>query len=669
MTGSYPIADVGTLALALALLVSLYTIGAAVLALRGRRAALLTSAGNGLYAVAALTTVAVGILEWAFVTHQFRLQYVADHTSRAQPLIYNISALWGGQDGSLLFWAWLLAIFGVIVLWQNRTQNRELLPYIVTFLAFTETFFLTLLLATSSPFAILASTPPDGTGLNPLLQNPGMFFHPVTQYIGYVGFTIPFAFGLAALVTGKLSDAWIRSTRRWSLVSWLFLSLGLLFGMRWAYVELGWGGYWGWDPVENAALIPWLTATAYLHSVMIQEKRGMLKVWNLVLVMLTFILSILGTFLTRSGVVQSVHAFGVSALGPYFLAFIAIVLFVFLYLLYTRLDRLQEENEMDSLVSREATFLLNNLILVGAAFATLWGTLFPMVSEVVTGKQVTVAAPFFNQVNGPIFFMLILLMGVCTLIGWRRASLHNLLRNFVGPLAVALVTAVALFALGVREALGLVAFSTAAFVLTTIVLEFYRALAVRVRQHGENPLAALVRLFARNRRRYGGYVVHLGIVCAVIGIAGSTFFQTSLQQNLKPGESMTLGPYTLSFAGFDDYVEADHEVIAARINVFENGAQIASLAPQKNYYSAVDQMTSEVAVRSTAREDLYVILAGWDQDGSATLKVIVNPLVVWLWVGFGVFMAGTLIAAWPDAREGRALARVRAREAVAAVGR
>jgi cytochrome c-type biogenesis protein CcmF len=669
MTGSYPIADVGTLALALALLISLYTIGAAVVAVRTRRAALLVSATNSVYVVAGLTTVAVAILEWAFVTHQFRLQYVAEHTSLAQPLIYNVSALWGGQEGSLLFWAWLLAVFGVVVLVQNRAQNRELIPYIITFLAFTETFFLTLLLFTSTPFSTLGVAPADGTGLNPLLQNPGMFIHPVTQYIGYVGFTIPFAFGLAALVTGKLSDAWIRSTRRWSLVSWLFLSLGLLFGMRWAYVELGWGGYWGWDPVENAALIPWLTGTAYLHSIMIQEKRGMLKVWNLVLVMLTFILSILGTFLTRSGVVQSVHAFGVSTLGPFFLAFIAIVLFVFLYLLYTRLDQLKEENEMDSLVSREATFLLNNLILVGAAFATLWGTLFPMVSEVVTGKQVTVAAPFFNQVNGPIFFMLILLMGVCTLIGWRRASLENLARNFVRPFAVALLTAVGLFALGVREALGLIAFSTAAFVLTTILLEFYRALAVRVRQHGENPPAALFHLFARNRRRYGGYVVHLGIVCAVVGITGSTFFQSDMQQNLKPGESLTLAPYTLSFEGFSDYVEADHEVIAAKVNVFENGALIATLSPQKNYYSAVDQMTTEVAVRSTAREDLYLILAGWDKDGSATLKVIINPLVTWLWVGFGVFIAGTLIAAWPDAREGRTLARVRAREVAAAVGR
>jgi len=369
---------------------------------------------------------------------------------------------------------------------------------------------------------MLDFTPVDGNGLNPLLQNPGMFIHPVTQYLGYVGFTIPFAFAMAALFTRRLSDVWIRTTRRWTIVSWLFLSLGLLFGMQWAYMELGWGGYWGWDPVENASLMPWLTGTAFLHSVMIQERRGMLKVWNLVLVMLTYCLSILGTFITRSGIIESVHAFGVSSLGPWFLVFLAVTLLSFLYLLFNRMNDLKEENELDSLLSRESSFLLNNLILVGAAFATLWGTIFPMISEAITGKKVTVGAPFFNQVNGPIFFALIVLVGICPLIGWRRATGENLIRNFLRPFVVGIVAAVVLFIIGVRDGLGLISFSTVAFVLATIILEYYRGTIARVHQYAENPAVAFVKLFESNRRRYGGYLVHVGVILSVIGIAGST---------------------------------------------------------------------------------------------------------------------------------------------------
>lgn len=668
MMAAWQLADVGQLALILGLVFAVYTAGAAVYSRLARRPEFLASAQNGVYVIAALTTLAVGILEFAFMTHLFQFEYVASHTSLKQPLLYNISALWGGQEGSLLFWAWLLALFAALVTFQNRNQNRELMPNVIAFTSLTEAFFLCLSVFVSGPFTLLDFVPADGTGLNPLLQNPGMFIHPITQYLGYVGFTIPFAFAMAALVTGRLSDIWIRTTRRWALVSWLFLSLGLLFGMRWAYVELGWGGYWGWDPVENAALIPWLTATAYLHSVMIQEKRGMLKVWNLVLIMLTFILSILGTFITRSGVIQSVHAFGVSAMGPFFLAFMGIVLLVFLYLLYTRLDKLKEENELDSLLSREATFLLNNLILVGAAFATLWGTVFPMISEVVQGKQVAVNAPFFNQVNGPIFLMLVLLMGICTLIGWRRASPEHLVRNLVPPLAVTTVTLVTLWFLGVRQPYGVVAFATAAFVLTTIVVEFYRGTLARRRQYSENLVVAHLNLVNKNRRRYGGYIVHIGVMLAAIGIAGSTFFQADTQQNLKPGETVSLNQYTVRFDGLKTANVDNHQAFAAALTVMEDGAVIGTLAPEKNYYPAVQQWTSEVAVRTTAREDLYLILAGWADDGSATLKIIINPLVVWLWIGFGVFIGGTIVAMWPDAREAQAIERARAREAWAGAG-
>lgn len=662
MMATWQLADVGKIAIIVGLVIAVYTIGAAIYGARTRNWPALASARNGIFVIAGLTTVAVGILVWALITKEFRLQYVAEHVSSDQPLLYNISALWGGQEGSLLFWVWILAIFSAVVLIQNRAQNRELIPYVIAFLALTEGFFLTLLIFASGPFVLLDSAPADGTGLNPLLQNPGMFIHPITQYIGYVGFAVPFAFAMAALVTGKLSDVWIRTTRRWALVSWLFLSLGLLFGMRWAYVELGWGGYWGWDPVENAALIPWLTGTAYLHSVMIQEKRGMLKVWNLVLIMLTFILAILGTFLTRSGVVQSVHAFGVSTLGPYFLGFMGLVLISFLYLLYTRLDRLHEDNELDSVLSREASFLLNNLILVAAAFATLWGTLFPMISEVVTGNQISVAAPFFNQVNGPLFLALVLLIGVCTLIGWRRASLENLIRNFTRPLMATVIALIAIFALGVRDGYGLVAYGAAAFVLSTLGFEFYRGVVARRRQYSENPPLAVFNLVAKNRRRYGGYIVHVGVVLAAIGIAGSTFYQIQTQENLKPGQSVTLGSYVVRFEGLKMVPAQNHQAVSAQVSVLENGSPVGNLSPEKDYYPASQQWQTEVAVRSSLREDLYIILAGWGDDQSATLKVIVNPLVTWLWLGFVIFISGTLIAMWPDPREARLLARVRMKE-------
>lgn len=654
------IAEVGNLTLALGLAVALYVLFAAIFSQVKKRGEFFASAKYGAYLLAGLTTLAVLILEWALVTHQFRFEYVANHVSNDQPLMYTLSALWGGQEGSLLFWVWLLTLFGAAVLLQHLGRRNHLIPWVIAFMAFTEAFFFALLVFITGPFVILPETPANGIGLNPLLQDPGMFIHPITQYLGYVGFTVPFAFALAALVTGDLGYEWIRTTRRWALFAWLFLSLGLLFGMRWAYVELGWGGYWGWDPVENAALIPWLTGTAYLHSIMIQEKRGMLKVWNLVLIMLTFLLSILGTFITRSGVIQSVHAFGVSSMGPLFLAYIAAVLVVFSYLLYLRIDQLKEENRLDSLWSREATFLLNNLILLGAAVATLWGTIFPMISEIIAGKQITVAAPFFNQINGPIFLALILLMGVCTLIGWRRASPEHLKRNFIPPFLVSVVTTVLLVVLGVRDVYGLVAFAASSFVLTTVLLEFYRGTRARMRMYHENAAVAHVQLVNKNRRRYGGYIVHIGVILAAIGIVGSTFFQTELQKNVLPGETVALGQYALQFQKLKMAQEHNAQVISADLVVYENGAQVDTMRPIKAYYPAADQMTTEVAVRTTLREDLYVILAGWNDDGSATLKVIINPLVVWLWIGFIVFIFGTLIAMLPDPRQVKAAERIRA---------
>lgn len=664
------LANVGAAALLLALLLAVYAAVASIVGAQRLRVTPLTHSGgrliasakNTVFVVFGVLTVAVMIMEYFLLTGQFQVEYVAHYASRSQALIYNLSALWGGQEGSLLFWGWVLSMFGMIVLVQNRKKHQELIPYVITGLMVTEAFFLVLMTVVTSPFTLLDFVPADGQGLNPLLQNIGMFFHPVTQYLGYVGFTVPFAFAMAALITGRLNDVWIRTTRRWTLFAWLMLSLGLLFGGQWAYVELGWGGYWGWDPVENASLMPWLTATAYLHSVMIQEKRGMLKVWNLVLVMLTFLLSILGTFITRSGIIQSVHAFGVSSMGPYFLVFMGATLLVFLWFLMSRLEDLKEDNELDSLISRESSFLLNNLILVGAAFATLWGTIFPMISEAVTGKKITVGPPFYEHVNGPIFLGLVILIGICPLIGWRRATKENLLRNFIKPFGFAVVFDLILFAFGIRDAGGLVAFGVSAFVLATIALEFYRGAKARMRQYRENVLWAFLNLVERNRRRYGGYIIHIGVMLMVVGIAGSSFYKTDVQTNVKKGETITLRNYSVRYDGMKEVQRENHSAVIANITVTENGKPAGMLFPEKQFYPEQEQPSTEMAVRSTLSEDLYLILAGWEDDGSVSLKVIINPLIIWLWIGWIVLVGGTLIALWPDPREEHAVARIEGRE-------
>ncbi|MFB0535016.1 MAG: heme lyase CcmF/NrfE family subunit [Anaerolineae bacterium] len=646
--------QLGSNALLIALVLSAYAATAAVVGARRGYPELFESARNAVFVVGGMTTVAAVALLYALITRDFSLEYVASYTSRDLPLFYTVSAFWAGQAGSLLLWAWTLALLSVAVLIQHQDEQQELLPYVTAVLMTTEAFFLILMLFASNPFARLGFTPPNGQGLNPLLQNLGMIFHPVTIYLGYVGFTVPFAFAVAALITGRLDDAWIRATRRWTLISWLFLSIGIGLGAQWAYLELGWGGYWGWDPVENASLMPWLTGTAYLHSVMIQERRGMLKVWNLLLILFTFGLTLLGTFITRSGIIESVHAFGVSSLGPYFLAFIALTVFGFLFLLFRRLAELRGENELDSLVSRESSFLLNNLILMGAAFATLWGTLFPMISEAVTGQEIAVSAPFFNQVNGPIFMVLIALIGVCPLIGWRRASPENLWRSFLWPMGAGLVVAGALLALEVRQGYALLAFGICAFVVMAIVLEFWRGMRARQRMTGENPLTALVRLTGKNQRRYGGYIVHLGVVFMAVGIVGSTFFKQETQASLAPGETLALGSYTLEYVKLAEVPAQNHTKVLATVNVYRDGRLLGVITPEKDYHHNQSEPTTEVAIRTTLAEDLYVILAGWEDGGAvASFKVIINPLVVWLWIGGAVLTAGTTFALWPSAQEVR----------------
>jgi len=645
-------ADIGYVALLLALVASIYSAIAFIYGVGGSHRGLTDSARNGLLAVFGLVSISVAALIYALVTHDFQIEYVASYTSRDLSLPYLLSALWAGNDGSLLFWAWLLSLCAAVVVLQKRDIGKELMPYASSIIMVTQAFFLILLLFVSNPFHKLAFVPAEGMGLNPLLENPGMIFHPPILLAGYVGFTIPFAFAMAALLTRRLGDEWIIAIRRWTLMSWLLLGVGNIIGAWWAYVELGWGGYWAWDPVENASFMPWLVATAFLHSIMMQRRRRMLKVWNMVLIILTFSLTIFGTFLTRSGVISSVHTFAESPLlGYLFLAFIGVTLFGSLGLLYYRSEGLKGEAEMESLVSRESTFLLNNLLLVGAAFAIFLGTVFPVISEAVRGVKISVGPPFFNQVNGPIFLAIILLTGICALIGWRRASIKNLARNFLWPLVAALMLGIALFFLGIREWYALVAFLVCGFVLSTIVYEWFRGTRARHRLRAENYLKAFLGLIGSNRPRYGGYIVHIAIILIAIGVVGSSFYSVEKEAALMPGESMTIKDYTLTYDNLDSYETESKLVVMATLSVYNQGKLIGKLIPEKYFHRSYQQPVTEVAIRSTLIEDLYVILIGWDEDGTTAFKVLVNPLVNWIWIGGVVFVLGGLIAFWPERRK------------------
>lgn len=651
----------GALALYLAFALSLYAITASLWGAFRRREVWIASGTHAAYAVFGCVVVAVIALLHALVTRDFNVEYVAGYSSSTLPLQYTIAALWGGQAGSLLFWTFILTFFSTIVQVQNRAKNRALMPYVTATLMVITLFFLGLLCFITPPFERLAFTPQEGSDLNPLLQNYWMTIHPPSLYLGYVSAAVPFAFAMAALATGKLGDVWIRTTRRWALTSWFFLSVGNLLGGRWAYEVLGWGGYWAWDPVENAAIMPWFTATAYLHSVMIQEKKNMLKVWNMALVILTFALTIFGTFLTRSGVISSVHSFTQSGLGPYFMSFLILVLIISVGLLVYRLPELRSENELDSLLSREAAFLLNNWVLVGLAFATFWGTVFPVLSEWVRGVKITVGPPFFNKVNGPLGVLLLFLTGVGPIIAWRRASAKSLRRNFTVPLLSGLLAGILFVVLGYRNYYAVVVLSLAGFVLGTIVTEFARGTRARQAMLHESAPQALGRLVSKNPRRYGGYVVHIGVMLMFIGVAGSSFFKIEKQISLKPGESVEVGRYTLQYTGITNSEDAHISAQAAVVEVFVGAQHIDTMHPEKRLYKRQNQPTTEVAIRPTLRDDLYIVLGGYDAPSElATLQVFVNPLLSWLWIGGLTLVLGTCVTMMPSPAERQALALARA---------
>jgi cytochrome c-type biogenesis protein CcmF len=600
----------------------------------------------------------------AFVTDDFSIRYVSRYSDSVQPLFFKITSYWGGLDGSIMFWVFLLACFGSIAVHVNRDRHRELIPYVVAVIAGVQMFFLFLMIIHNNPFnTFLTEVPPDGTGLNPLLQNFYMVIHPPSLYIGFVGMTIPFAFGMAALITGHLDDAWLRAVRRWTMFAWIFLSFGLTLGMIWAYEELGWGGFWGWDPVENAGALPWFTATAFLHSVMVQERRSMLRVWNVTLVILTFFLTIFGTFMTRSGVVQSVHSFGDNPeLAMLFSIFmVAILTFSFGLVIY-RLPLLRSSNELDSWASREAAFLVNNWILLFCAFFVLFVTMFPTLSEAITGERITIGPPFFNRWMVPIGLILLVLTGVGPLLAWRKTSLSNLKYQFLWPVSAAAVTAVLVVALGFRVWSSGICFVFSGFVVGTICQEFWRGAVIRRKSTGTDLFTATIGLVGRSRRRYGGYIVHVGIVLMCLGFAGQGFKQSE-QVLLKPGQQATVGDYTVRMDALRVTQDSQKQMITGHFTIFEGGQEITKMFPARWYFNKHEEPTTEVAIRRLISEDLYLNMPSFQvADQTANLEIVVNPLVNWIWLGFAVMALGTGIVLLPERTFAFAMAKFPAPE-------
>jgi cytochrome c-type biogenesis protein CcmF len=644
-------ASLGYYLLLAAFVVAAYAAGMGVAGARRRSTALIESAVGAFYLVAAIMAAASAVIVHAFVVGDYSIKYVNQVSDSAQPLFYKLTAYWGGLDGSLMFWVTLLSVFGTVAVYINRERHRELIPYVVAIISGVEMFFLYLAIVHNNPFGtFLTQTPADGQGLSPLLQNFLMVIHPPTMYLGFVGLTIPYAFGMAALITGYLDDSWLRAVRRWTMIAWLFLSFGLGLGMVWAYEELGWGGYWMWDPVENAGLLPWFTATAFLHSVMVQERRGMLRVWNVTLVITTFFLTIFGTFMTRSGVVQSVHAFGEDPeLARLFTIFMITIVVGSFGLVIYRLPLLKARNELDSWVSREAAFMANNWILLFCAFFVLFATMFPTLSEAVTGQRITVGPPFFNAWMVPIGLILMLLTGIGPLLAWRKSTLANLRDQFLFPILSGLVVGVVMALLGVKFWSAGLCFALCGFVLGTVSQEFWRGARVRQQATGTDVFTALVGLVGRNKRRYGGYVVHVGVVLMVLGFTGEAFKQSE-QLLLKPGQVVQAGDVTARLDTLRVTDDGQKQMVTAHLTVTKDGQEIGKMYPARWYFRKhEDQPTTEVAIRRAFSEDIYLVLAAFEPgEQSATVELVVNPLVNWLWFGFGVVGLGTLIALLPE---------------------
>jgi cytochrome c-type biogenesis protein CcmF len=665
------IGALGSSALIVALCVALLGVGLAVVGVRRGRGDYVRGAYAAVYTNFALLTVANLAMVYALVTHDFSVSYVAQVGSRATPLLYTVISLWGALEGSILFWGWVLAAYGALVVYRHRAREGALVPYASATLLGVAVFFSILLVGPANPFDAVSPIPADGPGPNPLLQNhPLMAVHPPLLYLGYVGMTVPFAFAVGAMVAGEAGrkDEWLVLTKRWTLTAWTFLTAAIIAGMWWSYEVLGWGGYWAWDPVENASFMPWLTATAFLHSAIVQERRGILRVWNLNLVVATFLLTVLGTFLTRSGVLSSVHAFTTGAIGYYFLSFIAVTLVVSLALVAGTSGDREEPGRLDAKASRETVFLLNNLVFTAFCFTVLVGTLFPLVAEAVRGVKVSVGAPFFNRMTLPLCVALLFLLGVGPALPWRRAT-PDVMRRQLLPPAIAAVAGAALALLsGARDPYAVLVYAFAAFALTANAREFWTGSRARVRAHGENSLVALARLAVSNRHRYGGYLAHVGVVVVAVAIAASSTGRVEREATLRPGETITVGPFGLRLGRVWGANEPQRFVIAATLDVLRDGRVVDELQPRLNFYPRSDQPIATPAVRSRVPGDLYLSLMAFQPDGgSATVRVILEPLVPWIWAGGALICLAALFAAWPT-RATRAAPATARQPAVVPVG-
>ncbi len=644
-------ADVGLYALRLGLFLCVLGIGAGTYAGIAKQAEWTRVAERTVLLVFAATSVAMLALFWALATNDFSLSYVAAHSARTMPLHYRLGSLWGGQAGSLLLWGWMLTAYGAVAVFGNRNQNRALMPWVCVAMLANVGFFLLLTNFETPPFERVpfGERLSDGNGLNPLLQHPMMVIHPVMLYTGFTGFALPFSFAFAALVTGELGTTWFRTTRRWTLFAWSVLSVGIMLGGRWAYEVLGWGGYWAWDPVENASLMPWIAGTAYIHSVMIQEKRDMLKTWNLVLIGLTYGLCLFGTFLTRSGIVQSVHAFTNSdSFGRIFAGYVVIMLAAYTIALVFRLPKLRSTNKLESVLSREASFIINNWIFMAILFVVFVGTMFPVFTEAAGGVRRILGPPYFNTFAGILALFLMVLTGIGPLIAWRKASLSSLKRAFVLPASVGVVVTIGIIALfGFSPGYWAIAcWGLAGFVLTTVAQEYTRAVGARMRRLNESVFTALGTLLRRNQRRYGGYIVHAGVVVLFLGISGAAFNEEKLE-NISPGDSATIQDFRMHYLTAEAIPEQHYGGARARLALYRNEKPLAVMTPEKRFYWLEQQPNSIPAIYSSWREDLYVILTAVEPDGSATIKIYHNPLVNWGWAGGGIFVLGCIIVLWP----------------------
>jgi cytochrome c-type biogenesis protein CcmF len=664
----------GSFALLLAFVCAVYALVGGIAAILTRHPLLVKSARQAGIATCGLIFLATFSLVYLFFTDSYWVAYVVAHSNRDLSTFYKVAALWSGQEGSLLFWSFLLSIYIFSVLMVYRNKNGELMPYVGVVLAGVQVFFLTINNFVASPFKVLAAanssgaldifTRSDGTGLNPLLQYPEMVIHPPNLYSGYTGFTIPFAFALGALLARYPGEKWIHLTRKWTMIAWCFQTVGILLGAHWAYAVLGWGGYWGWDPVENASLLPWLTGTAFLHSVMMQEKRGMMKVWNVWLVFITFMLCILGTTLTRSGIVSSVHAFAQSSIGTWFVAFLAIIFLVCFTAYVKNRDYLKSENQLDSMISRESSFLFNNLILLVSCIAVLSGTLFPVLSEWLSGSRISVGKPFFDKVNIPLGLILLFLTGVGPLLAWRKTSADSLKRNFGWPLIIGLAAGSVVFALGVHEFYSLVCMILCVFVAATISMEFFRGARVIRTRSGVSLLASAVDLTMRNTRRYGGYVVHMGMVLIFVGLAGAAF-NKDVQKEMQPGSTLSIGRYTLVLQSIDSRPEKNYTAQRMIMEAMYDGKPMMMLYPERRFFPSSEESGTMVAIYSTLREDLYVVYAGESPDTRVpVIHAYLNPLVKWIWLGGVVVVLGTLVTLLPNRRAVLALSHAQEPAAV-----